>query len=202
MPPACRQSAQWVSILLTGRFLATQKTKYDLLHQPRRNGFSEKAIHRETMENFAAGPTLPAALWLAMGAFPAWAQTGASLSGVVTDQTGAAVPGVSVTIRNADTGATRTSATDGGGRYQESGLPPGRFDIRAAKREFADETRTGVSLAAGQEAVVDIKMHDSPTPARRWGLPPDCADLVRHLHRAVRMTSASAGSATAYRKTR
>ena len=29
-------------------------------------------------------------LWLAMGAFPAWAQTGANVSGVVTDQTGAA----------------------------------------------------------------------------------------------------------------
>src|ERR1700728_1842287 len=56
-------------------------------------------------------------LWLAMGAFPAWAQTGASLSGVVTDQTGAALRDVAVTIRNVDTGVTRTIATDGGGHY-------------------------------------------------------------------------------------
>ncbi len=96
-------------------------------------------------------------LWLAMGAFPALAQTGASLSGVVTDQAGAAVPNVAVTIRNVDTGATRTIATDGAGHYQVSGLPPGNFDIRAAKPGFADETRTGISLAAGQNATVDIR---------------------------------------------
>ena len=97
-------------------------------------------------------------LWLAIGAFPAWAQTGASLSGVVTDQTGAALRDVAVTIKNVDTGATRTIATDGGGHYQASGLPPGRFEIRAAKQGFADETRTGISLAVGQDATVDIKM--------------------------------------------
>jgi len=103
-------------------------------------------------------------LWLAMGAFPAWAQTGASLSGVVTDQTGAALPNVAVTIKNVDTGATRTIATDGG-HYQASGLPPGRFEIRAAKQGFADETRTGISLAVGQDATVDIQMHLSAPDA-------------------------------------
>jgi len=96
--------------------------------------------------------------WLAMGAFPAWAQTGASLSGVVTDQTGAALSDVAVTIRNVDTGATRTIATGGGGHYQASALPLGRFEIRAAKPGFADETRAGISLAVGQDATVDIKM--------------------------------------------
>ncbi len=97
-------------------------------------------------------------LWLAMGAFPAWAQTGASLSGVVTDQTGEVLRGVAVTIKNADTGATRKVATDGGGHYQASGLPPGRFEIRATRQGFADETRMGISLAVGQDATVDIKM--------------------------------------------
>ena len=97
--------------------------------------------------------------------FPSWAQTGASLSGVVTDQTGAALRDVAVTIKNVDTGATRTIATDGGGHYQASGLPPGRFEVRAAKQGFADETRTGINLAAGQEATVDIKMQRStPDP--------------------------------------
>ena len=104
-------------------------------------------------------------LWLAMAAFPAWAQTGASLSGVVTDKTGATLPEVAVTIKNVDTGATRTIATDGGGHYQASGLPPGRLEIRAAKQGFADETRAGISLAAGQEATADIQIHSStPDP--------------------------------------
>jgi predicted porin len=104
-----------------------------------------------------------AALFLAIlvccnSSTPAWAQTGPSLSGVVTDQTGAALRDVAVTIKNVDTGATRTIATDGGGHYQASGLPPGHFEIRAAKQGFVDETRTGISLAVGQEATVDIKM--------------------------------------------
>jgi predicted porin len=114
---------------------------------------------------FLSVPSLLLLLCLAIGAFPAWAQTGASLSGVVTDQTGAAVPGVPVTIKNVDTGATRTIATDGGGHYQASGLPPGRIEIRAAKPGFADETRAGISLAAGQDSTVDIKMQRSTPDA-------------------------------------
>jgi predicted porin len=99
-----------------------------------------------------------------LGAFPAWAQTGASLSGVVTDQTGAALRDVAVTIKSVDTRETRTIATDGVGHFQASGLPSGRFEIRAAKRGFA-ETRTGTTLAAGQEATVDIKMqHGTADP--------------------------------------
>jgi predicted porin len=91
-------------------------------------------------------------------AFPSWAQTGASVSGVVTDQTGAALRDVAVTIESVDTGATRTIATDGAGRFQASGLPPGVYEIRAAKQGFADETRTGISVAAGQDIPVHIKM--------------------------------------------
>jgi predicted porin len=85
-------------------------------------------------------------------------QVSGSITGVVTDQTGASLPDVTVTVKNVDTGATRTSKTDGAGRYQELGLPEGRFEIRAAKQGFADETRAGVSLSAGQDATVDIKM--------------------------------------------
>jgi predicted porin len=100
-------------------------------------------------------------LWLAMGAFAAWAQTGASVSGMVTDPTGATLADVALTIKNIDTGRTHTVATDGGGRYQASGLLPGRFEIRAAKQGFGDEMRAGISLAAGQDITVDIKMQRS-----------------------------------------
>jgi len=99
-----------------------------------------------------------AAIIFCLSAFPAWAQTGASLSGVVTDQSGAALHDVAVTIRNVDTGATRTIETDRGGHYQASGLRPGTFEIRAASPGFADEARMGINLAVGQEATVDIKM--------------------------------------------
>ena len=89
------------------------------------------------------------------------AQTGASVSGKVTNQSGAALRDVAVTIKNIDTGAARTIATNSGGHYQASGLPLGSFEIRAAKPGFADETRTGISLAAGHDARVDIQMQQS-----------------------------------------
>ena len=104
-------------------------------------------------------------LWLAMGAYPAWAQTGASLSGVVTDPTGAGLRDVAVTIKSAGKGETRTITTDGEGHYPTSGLPPENFEIRAVKKGFADETRSEISLAAGQEATVDIKMQRSTPDA-------------------------------------
>jgi len=100
-------------------------------------------------------------LWLGMGVFSAWAQTGANLSGVVTDRNGAALPDVAVTIKNVDTSAIRTTATDAGGHYQVSGLPAGRVEIRVAKHGFADETQTGTSLADGQNATVDMTMRRS-----------------------------------------
>ncbi len=100
-----------------------------------------------------------------LAAFPACAQSPASLSGMVTDQTGAALPDVAVTIKNLDTGATHTFATDGAGHFQAPGLAAGRFEIRATKKGLADETRAGITLAAGQDATVDIKMQRSTPDA-------------------------------------
>jgi predicted porin len=88
----------------------------------------------------------------------AQAQTGASLSGTVTDQTGATLPDVAVTIKNVDTGAMRAVITDGRGHYEVSGLSAGHFEVRAAKQGFADETHTGISLGVGQDATLDIRM--------------------------------------------
>jgi len=121
-------------------------------------------------------------LCLALGSIPAWTQTGASLSGVVTDQTGATLPGVAVTIKSDDKGETRTITTDGGGHFQTSGLPPGHFAIRAEKKGFADETRLGISLTAGQDATVDIKLRPSTPDACASGhefATTDCA-LIWH----------------------
>jgi predicted porin len=95
----------------------------------------------------------------------AQAQAAASLSGIVTDQTGAALGGVAVRAKNVDTGATRKITTDGMGHYQASSLPLGRYEIRAAKQGFADEMRTGISLSAGQDTTIDIKMQrNTPDP--------------------------------------
>jgi predicted porin len=86
------------------------------------------------------------------------AQMGASLSGLVTNQTGAALSDAAVTIKNTGTGELRTIPTDGTGHYHLSGLPAGSFVVRVVKKGFADTTLTGINLAANQEATVDITM--------------------------------------------
>ncbi|MGB7283478.1 MAG: carboxypeptidase regulatory-like domain-containing protein [Candidatus Acidiferrum sp.] len=136
-----------------------------LFRYGRRWKTSRRAGYVPTAASLPLAPLFLLLLWLVMGVFPAWAQTGASLSGLVTDQTGAVIPDVALTIKNVGTGVTRTITTDGAGHFQASGLPAGRFAIRAAKQGFADETRGGVSLAVGQDATVDITMQKSTPDA-------------------------------------
>jgi Carboxypeptidase regulatory-like domain len=49
----------------------------------------------------------------------------ATLAGVVTDPQGLAVRGANITLTNAETGASRTTVSDEGGRYKVVGLPRG-----------------------------------------------------------------------------
>ncbi len=86
------------------------------------------------------------------------AQSGASLSGVVTNPTGAPLSDAAVTIKNLGTGELRTIPTDGTGHYRSTGLPAGNFVIRVVKKGFGDETRAGISLTDGQDATLDITM--------------------------------------------
>jgi hypothetical protein len=95
-------------------------------------------------------------LFLLLCALPVPAQVGASLTGVVSDASGAAVPAARITITNTATGVARATATDGAGRYEAPALPAGEYEIRAAKSGFAEELRKGVHLATGQTASIDL----------------------------------------------
>ena len=66
----------------------------------------------------------------------ALAQTAATgnIEGVVTDTTGAVLPGVSVIVKNTGTNATRELVTDDGGRYRATALQPGLRNHRVARR--------------------------------------------------------------------
>ena len=88
----------------------------------------------------------------------ACAQVSASLSGAVTDQSGAALSGAAVQAKNVDTGAVRGALTDGEGRYQFFSLPVGQYEIRSGKAGFRDEVRTGIDLVVGQHATVDLQL--------------------------------------------
>ncbi|MGH9386764.1 MAG: TonB-dependent receptor, partial [Vicinamibacterales bacterium] len=84
--------------------------------------------------------------------------TGADLGGTVVDQTGAIVPGVTVTVTNVDTNLVRTAVTDEDGRYTVAALPPGTYQISAAISGFVSETRNQVALLLGEAAVMDFQL--------------------------------------------
>src|SRR5438105_8047047 len=81
---------------------------------------------------------------------------GGLLSGSVRDQSGAALPGASVTITDVETGARRFIVTDQDGRYSAPSLSIGVYKIEAAKEGFEPQTRPGIQLALGQSSVVDL----------------------------------------------
>jgi hypothetical protein len=86
------------------------------------------------------------------------AQTAATISGTVEDPNRSALPGVTVTVRNADTALTRTVATSPEGRFVIAGLPPGQYDLRAELTSFKPHVRRGLQLTVGQALVVNIAM--------------------------------------------
>ena len=86
------------------------------------------------------------------------AQVSATLSGAVTDPSGAAVVGATVAAKSLDTGVSRTASTDPNGRYRFFSLPVGLYEVRVTKEGFAEAIRSGISLAVGQDASADVRL--------------------------------------------
>ncbi len=85
-------------------------------------------------------------------AVPAAAQTTSGvIVGMVSDAQGGVLPGVTLTLRNAETGFTRTAVTETDGRYRLGGLPPGRYALRAELQGFAPAEVTDLTLTIGLE---------------------------------------------------
>lgn len=74
-----------------------------------------------------------------------------TLRGQVTDNTGAPVPAATLTIKNVNTGFTRTLVTGSDGRYVAPDLPLGDYTVMASAASFAPLTQTGVHLDAGTD---------------------------------------------------
>jgi hypothetical protein len=84
--------------------------------------------------------------------------TTATLLGTVADQTGAALPGATVTIRDQETGRVRTLASDHQGRYQAPALEPGTYELKVELSGFQTSIRRDLKLSVGQTAVVNVAL--------------------------------------------
>ena len=82
----------------------------------------------------------------------------ATLKGTVKDQSGASVPGATVTAISVDRGLTKTAVTDAGGNYQIPLLQPGQYDVKIEKEGFKTYLGTKLTLTIGQLAVLEPKL--------------------------------------------
>lgn len=85
-------------------------------------------------------------------------QTAGNIAGRVTDAQGAALPGVTVTAKQAETGLVRTIITDGEGLYRFSALPVGTYDLVLEMSGFSTLERKGVVLNVSQTLNLDLQM--------------------------------------------
>ncbi|HUR33570.1 MAG TPA: carboxypeptidase-like regulatory domain-containing protein [Vicinamibacterales bacterium] len=91
------------------------------------------------------------------------AQVGAgALTGVVSDQSGRAVPGALVTVVATATNRTRTAATSADGGYSVTGLAPGSYTVRIELAGFTSSERRGVRVLTGETVRVDATLAVGP----------------------------------------
>src|SRR5215469_1401011 len=75
-----------------------------------------------------------------------------NLSGTVLDPQGLAVKGATLTIASLATGARRSATTDGSGRYDIVGLPPGNYSLTIEAQGFATLKNSSITLTLGANA--------------------------------------------------
>jgi hypothetical protein len=91
--------------------------------------------------------------WLAEAQLPT-----ATISGIVKDSSGAVIPGVSVTVTNAETGTSRSGQTGSDGSYRFPALQVGTYDVRAEHPGFQAKLQRGLRVAVGEEAALNFTL--------------------------------------------
>ncbi|MBI4483751.1 MAG: TonB-dependent receptor [Acidobacteria bacterium] len=88
-----------------------------------------------------------------------WSQTTTgTILGAVKDETGAVIPGVTITVLNVNTGISRTGLTNETGNYRVANLPLGTYRVTAEVLGFKSLSRSGVELTVGRQAVIDFTL--------------------------------------------
>jgi len=90
---------------------------------------------------------------------PVFAQAAsASISGTITDAQGGVLPGVTLTVQNAESGVVRTSVTEADGKYRVAGLNPGRYNLTTELPGFQMVAVKDITLQIGQDYTRDFQL--------------------------------------------
>ena len=101
--------------------------------------------------------TLAAAVWLLPTTTAAQTLYG-SITGTITDSSGAAVPGATVTITNEETGLELSGVTDEAGLYTIRNVPGGTYTMKASLQGFKEYVQTGIPIIVGGIARINGKL--------------------------------------------
>jgi hypothetical protein len=93
-----------------------------------------------------------------LGSSGVFAQSTASISGVVKDAEGSVLPGVSVTVRNDVSGVAQEVLTDGTGRYQITALQAGSYTVSASLTGFKTAAAKSVRVSLGQPMTIPLTL--------------------------------------------
>src|ERR1700731_1299769 len=85
-------------------------------------------------------------------------ETTSAIIGQVSDASGAAVPGATVTVTNKETGLRRSASTDDSGRFNFPQLKPGAYSVKVEAAGFEPQQNDAVSAALGQKQTVDFRL--------------------------------------------
>lgn len=86
------------------------------------------------------------------------AQATGSIAGLVTDESGAVVPGVTIEVTSTATSQVRTAVTADDGRYSVPLLQPGVYQVKGTLAGFKTFVREGVTVTVGSTSRVDIRL--------------------------------------------
>src|SRR5205807_3353653 len=105
--------------------------------------------------------TLPVAVIWALSLFAAqgYAQvSGATLSGTITDPSGAVIPNAQVSARNTETGVMREATADTAGFYSLPNLLPGNYEVTVMSPGFSTARQSNVELGVGAQQQLNISL--------------------------------------------
>ncbi|HEY1950330.1 MAG TPA: TonB-dependent receptor, partial [Bryobacteraceae bacterium] len=85
--------------------------------------------------------------------------TGSTLSGTVSDASGAAIPEAQLVIRNVDTGVERTVTTSANGVYTAVNLLAGSYQVTISAKNFDTEIKSGITMYVGGQQTFDVVLH-------------------------------------------
>ncbi|MGA8729088.1 MAG: carboxypeptidase-like regulatory domain-containing protein [Terracidiphilus sp.] len=97
-------------------------------------------------------------LFFVLACVGAFAQANSEVTGIVTDQTGAVVPGADIVLVNPATGASKSTVSGSTGLYDLAGLNPANYNMKVTAKGFESFAQNGIVVNVSSTARVDIKL--------------------------------------------